>query len=284
MIDDPLGIMRELAKRFQGRISSINLQDANVCTWTHPPGRSWESTIVSGEPFSKQLRYAHRGHKIRMFANRYFLNAEVTGSFAMEHLSINKKNENNFMLKAAAEALRINEKQYCTFTKSGTLTARHRNLFARAEFKAFVRELDLHDRESLHFAADSTSVYFEHPSFSRVTNAIESLINLADSIEEPEEELDLSVLPVQFHPLIPLIKKWAIGDDSDREDFLAAAPAPVLRILIDEVDPYLKVIDSYLDSFREGPPTEQAAALGRLAESALEAKQHLSDKNGSRTR
>src|SRR5438552_15506178 len=101
MVDTPLDILRALAIQFKGRISSINLYDTNVFTWTHAQGRSWESILLSGEPFAKQLRYVYDGHKIRMFANHFLLNTEVAGSFTMEHLSINRKNENNVVLKAA---------------------------------------------------------------------------------------------------------------------------------------------------------------------------------------
>jgi hypothetical protein len=277
MVESPLHILRELAKRFKGRMPSTNFWDANVCTWTHPPGRTWEFTLVSGEPFSKELRYAYRDHNVRMFANHFFLNTEVAASFTIEHLSINRKNENNVMLKAAGP-FRINGKQYSTFTESGALTSKHRKLFARAEFKTAVHELDLQAQESLHFAVDSISAYFDHPPLSRVIKVIESFRNLAESMAEPVEDLDLTVLPVQFHPLIPLIKKWAISDDSDREDFLTSSPKTILKSLVSEIEPYLPAIDSYLDSFGHRAPSEEAAALGRLAECASEAKQHLSDK------
>jgi hypothetical protein len=126
----------------------------------------------------------------------------VSGFFVMEHLSVNRKDANDFLLRAA-EPLTINQKQYCTFTKSGALTSRQRKLFAKTEFVAAARELDLRAQESLHFAEGSISAYFDHPSLSRVTNAVESLIDLAESLAEPAEELDLTALPVQFHPLIP---------------------------------------------------------------------------------
>src|SRR5205814_1477198 len=128
----------------------IKLFDANVCTWTHPQDKSWEFTLVGGEPFSKQLRYVYKGHRIRMFANHFFLNAEIKGTFALEHLSINKKNENNLLIKAAG-LLQVNGKQYYTFAGSRTLTAKHQKLFAKAEFKTMVHELDLQAQESLHF-------------------------------------------------------------------------------------------------------------------------------------
>lgn len=274
MFNDPLAICRELAKQFKGRTSSINLYDGNVCAWTHPSGRTWESVLLSGEPFLRQLRYSHRGHRIRIFANHRFLNVEVMGSFAIQHLSINQKNANNPLLKGA-DTLTIDGKQYSCFTEPGTLSSDHKNLFAKTEFTVLMRELGLQTQESIHFAEDSISVYLDQPPLRRVTNAVEGLIGLAESIARHPEELDLRILPVRFHPLIPLINKWAIGDDADREDFLETLPRSALESFASEVEPYLRSIDSYLDSFGSQPPSQEATALGRLAECAVEAKQYL---------
>ena len=98
---------------------------------------------------------------------------------------------------------------------------------------------------------------------------------MADQLEALEPELDLQGLPTQFHVLIPLIKKCGIADDFDRDEFLSNLPRQSLQQLTEIVTPFLRTIDSYLDSFDETPPNEQAIALGRLAECALEAKQLL---------
>ncbi len=273
MPDNPLEVLREMAKQSKGRVSSISLYDANVCTWTHPADRSWEYIIVSGEPFSKQLRYAYRGHRIRIFASNYFLEAAVAGSFAIDPLSINRKNANDPLLKAAY-ILTMNDGRYSCFTKSGMLSSSHKNFFVRVEFIALMRELNLQSQESVHFAQDNVSVYLYKPPLFRVSTAIERLIDLAQSVGG-DLDLDPSVLPVQFHPLIPLIKKWAIADDADREDFLETLSRSDLQSFASEVEPYLSSIDCYLDSFRSQPPPEEAVALGRLAECAVEARQHL---------
>lgn len=96
-------------------------------------------------------------------------------------------------------------------------------------------------------------------------------------MEAVEQGPKLELLPVQFHPIIPMIKKWAVPDDLERNDLLDSVPKSVLRSLADEVSPYLETINSYLDSFGEMPPTEEAVSLGRLAECALEARQRLNE-------
>jgi hypothetical protein len=276
MADNPLEIIRILAKQFKGRISSTNVYDANVCTSTHPPDKSWVSILVAGEPFSKELRYTHRNHKVRMFANQFFLEAEVISPLPIEPLSVNQKNANDPLLEAAP-ILTIGNQQYSSFTRSGRFSIAHMDLIAQIELTTLERELGLQANESLHFAPDAIRVYLDSPSLSRTTGAIEGMISLAERIERAEEEIDLSILPVQFHPLISLVKKWAIGDDSDRDDFLANLPKSALKAFVNEMEPYLNAIDSYLDSFGSQPPSMEAAMLGRLAECAIEAKRHLAN-------
>lgn len=277
MPDSPLDTIRQLAKQFEGRTSSINVVDTNVCKWTYPPDRPWEATITSGEVFSRQLGFLYRGRKVRIFANSRFLEVEAIGSFGIQRLSINRVNQNDPML-LPAEPVKINRRQYLSFAGSGTHPSSHKNLFARSSFTELVRELNLQNEESLHFTAGSISVYFDRPSPSRVASILDYLINVARDVETQEEQLDLSNLPVQFHPLIPLIRKWAIDDDSDRQNFLETSSVTTLRALVDDVEPFLHAIDSYLDSFRGTPPSEEACALGRIAECVVEAKRQLETK------
>jgi hypothetical protein len=278
MLVSPLDILRELGKQTNGRVKAVTLYDGNVCTWTHLPGRPWESKVVSGEPFSKQLQYVARGHKMRMFGNNHFLLAEIKGSFAVQPISFNQTNASYPLLKTAGP-ITIGNEQFPSFTKSGTYEPRHITLFKMAAFLKLINELSLGKQESLHFMANSISVYLDRPSLSRVTSAIENLETVAESISAPAEELNLSTLPVQFHPLIPFIRKWAINDDSDREDFVESLPKGVLAAFVGEIEAYLPSIDSYLDSFGDQAPPEAACALGRLAEAALEAKRLLKEKN-----
>ena len=139
----------------------------------------------------------------------------------------------------------------------------------------------LQEGESLYFTKGEIGFYLKRPDSDRVSGLIDRMIELAGKVETVEKEPNLEVLPTQFHPIIPLIKKWAVADDSERNDLLATTPVTALRALADEVSPYLHAIDSYLDSFAGKAPTEEAVALGRLAECTLDARQRLNDKPAS---
>jgi hypothetical protein len=276
MQSDPLATIEELGKEFKGKIAPTNFYDGNVCTWIHPRNRPWELSVTSGEPFIKELRFDYRKHGIRVFANNWFLGLEVTGSLPIEPFSINRENANYPLLEPATD-LTIGKRQYSSFAKSGTYSLDQSALFTKSSFKRLVYELDLQARESLHFTAGNIYVYLEYSSTRRAVNAIENLISVAEDIERPIEGPDLGALPRQFEPIVPLVKKWAIDDDSDRERFLESLPKSTLESLIAAFGPFLRSIDSYLDSLGNHP-SEATCALGRLAECTLEAKRLLKER------
>ena len=135
----------------------------------------------------------------------------------------------------------------------------------------------MQEGEIVLFTKDEITFYLKQPTSDRVSRIIDRMVDLAVKVEIPDEKLDLKLLPLQFHPVIPLIEKWALPDDSDRNDQLDMTPKSILRAFVDEVNPYMEAVDSYLNSLSGKPPTEEAGALGRLAECALEAKRLLSE-------
>ncbi len=171
--------------------------------------------------------------------------------------------------------------RYPVFTEAGKVSSDHKDLLSRPELVSLVEESGLEEGESLYFTKGEIGFYLKRPDVDRTIGIIDRVIALAGKVEIAEHELNLEALPVQFHPIIPLIKKWALDNDSERNDLLATTSKPVLRSLVDHVFPYFGAIDSYLDSFRGEAPTEQAAALGRLAECALDAQKHLDGNIGS---
>jgi hypothetical protein len=87
-----------------------------------------------------------------------------------------------------------------------------------------------------------------------------------------DDDVDLTELPEQFHPLIPLIERWAISDDAQRSAAMAGASDEDKRALLAAVAPQFDAIDAYLD---EHDDLEVAAYLGTLAEAAAEAAVEL---------
>jgi hypothetical protein len=80
-------------------------------------------------------------------------------------------------------------------------------------------------------------------------------------------------IPGNLQPLIPLIKKYSISDDLEREQLIEGMKKTEIKKLIEQVSPYMKDINSFLDSFKDQPLTEEAALIGYLAELVTELQQ-----------
>lgn len=267
-------ILQDLAKRFKGKLSSCEVYDANVCTTRAVPGRPWELEVVSGEPLVEQLKFTYRQRKVSILANNTFIHGSAAGAFANRPFTINAK-QKVVVRSEFAETLSVGAFRYPVFTEDGKLSLEQRSLLGRPELVSLVALLGLQEGESLYFTRGEIGFYLKPTGDShRIDGVIAHVVGLAEKIEAVEEGPKLELLPDEFHPLIPMIKRWAVTDDSERSDLLEATPKLVLRALVDEVFPYLEAINSFLDSFGE-LPTEEAASLGRLAECAVEAKQLL---------
>jgi len=272
-------VLQELAKRFKGKLSQCEVYDANVCITRSLPGRPWELLPISGEPFFQRLRFTYKGRKVTVLANNTYVHGAASGTFASRPFTINAKQRVGFRSEFA-DNLSVGGERYPVFTDDGEVSLEQKHLLSRPELMSLVERSRLQQGESLYFTKGEIGFYLKQPDTDRMSGVIDRVIELAGKVEIAQEELNLELLPVQFHPIIPIIKKWALADDQEHDDLLVTTPEAALRSLIDDVFPYLGAINSYLDSFRGGAPTEQAVALGRLAECALETKQHLDAKTG----
>lgn len=79
-------------------------------------------------------------------------------------------------------------------------------------------------------------------------------------------------IPDILKPLSPLLKEWAISDDSEREVARNNMTHAEKRELIDIVWPLMSEINKYLDSFERRPVPEAATLIGSLAELVSELK------------
>jgi hypothetical protein len=270
-------MLQDLAKQFKGKLSSCQVYDANVCTTRSAPGRPWDLEVVSGEPLTERLKFTRRGRKVTVLANNAYVNGAATGTFASRPFTVNAKQKVVFRSEFA-DTLSVGTARYPVFTEDGKVSSEQRSFLGRPELLSLVAQAGFEEGESLYFTKGEIGFYLRRTHDSEhVGRLIAQVIELAESLEAIEEGPKLELLPAQFHPLIPIIRAWAVADDSERSDLLDATPRHVLRALVEEVSPYFDAINSFLDSFGEKAPTEQAASLGRLAECTLEAKQLVND-------
>jgi hypothetical protein len=265
MLGDPMQVLSQFAAEMHKHPKTCDIGNANA------------SLSGSREPFVRILSFAREGRKIRIMANTTWISIGVLGNFAVDPLSINKE-DRIFVLEKQAGSLRGQEIQYPIFTAKGDLKNGQRELAQSSGLSEILRLGGLFPPESMQANRGELDVHLVKPTLERVKIWTDGLSGLAKDIEKAsaDEEVNYKALPFQFRPLIPLIKKWGIPDDVERENVLENAPASTLSMLIAEVGPYVAAIDAYLDSFKTEEPDEAACALGRLAECTIEAKHLLS--------
>jgi hypothetical protein len=254
---DPVAALKDIAKQSRKTVRTLNLIDPRV----------GKGPVAY---FRHQLSIECKGRKVRLYANSHFIVGQVSGSFAIDAFSINRRD-----LDKREVPLRISS--FPTLPVFARKSSGHlEDLLNSAALRRTLEDLRLKETESLHLYRDAINFFLQSSSVSDIMSAIEVTCGLAEELPAGnEEKIDLTVLPPEFKILIPLIRKWGVTDDLERTELLEKASRKVLERLVESVVPHLSSINKYLDSFGEVPPSEAAVALGAVAECAVEAQLHL---------
>ena len=79
--------------------------------------------------------------------------------------------------------------------------------------------------------------------------------------EAPIPRLDLSKIPEDLRPLVPIVQEWGIGDDVDRGHKVDGASPEERQRLRQALTPHQTRITAWLDSFGRGAMPAEAAAF-----------------------
>ncbi|MDQ7781672.1 MAG: hypothetical protein RDU20_02255 [Desulfomonilaceae bacterium] len=97
--------------------------------------------------------------------------------------------------------------------------------------------------------------------------------------EAPDVVIDPMKVPEDLRDLVPLAKKWAIGDDVERAHFRDSVPATERRELIDMVSPKWDRLEQYCAAGRnEVPVPDEVVLFDMMAEAASEIWPEFPDK------
>lgn len=94
-------------------------------------------------------------------------------------------------------------------------------------------------------------------------------------------DVDLDRLPEELRDLAPTIRRWATGDEDEREQRHEAAPTEDLAEYWLTVSQRFPQINAYLERTIEGEQSPEALVLGWTAEGALEAAQVVERRTGT---
>lgn len=274
MQSSPLQTIREIAAEFGKKVSPCQVFDSNVCSTESTRDRPWEIRAIRGEPFTKCLHLRYGGRKVEILANGDYLNLNVELELPFTNFSLNQEDKRFIKFDFATE-VKLGKRLYPVLTVDGSLTHEQETLLSSVDFSNFVSGLAPTEEESLHVTRGGINIYLKSRSVDDIRRIIEAVIVLSAKIEVPTKIPTFEEAPSMFHPLIPLLKTWAVSDDQERADLITEASPSALRELLATVEPFFEIINNYLDSFKDKNLDEFALALMRLAEAAAEAKIRL---------
>lgn len=273
---DAIELLVELAALYRRRATGTKMYDPNVGT----SGIDWRDAM-EGRPipldwFRKQFGTTHGGRKLTFRANDRVIAADVRGEFGVIPFSINRPDR--VFGHSGQSTIRVGANSMILFSHAvEEVSVVLRTPGARRA----IAGLRLTTDESVHVCANCVSVYLRPTSRQRVLDGVASAIALADELPMAAAvSVDFSDLPQDLLALVPLVKRWGLSDDADREERLRRASTRSLQSLVGAVAPLFGAVNAYLDSNGDAPMSEAATVVGVLAECATEAQLVL-DRRGA---
>jgi hypothetical protein len=270
---DTSAILHLAAKKLGTRVKKVNCYDANVCDAEFSPETKWQAKVLSGHPFSQEVRVTYRDRRVHVMGNPDYIRCTVYGQLDMELCSINRPNKVSFVDRPSPLCV-AGDPRWPVFQCAGKQPSEKlRRFLGDPKFHKTAQKVIRDSSESLHLFKDAIELYTKPTSVDAVIDAIDALSSLVGPHVSETLSVDFAVLPASLHGLIPLIKRWAVTDDGEREALLAEASESELSDLVATVEPRLGEIDDYLqDSADESLP---AIYIGALAECTVEARLSL---------
>jgi len=246
--------LKELSGKLGGTIRSQNLSNWNL------NGTSLREAVVKD----------YKGYKINIDEYNEIFDTRIIGNnlesdFA---LSINLPNK----LHGFTTPTIVSNSSYKIYLSPDN----DKNLLENKDFLEFwspfcdiMNDLTLSEIEGVFFLRGAVYLALSHKR--DLISILDCTIDLIDKnslvfYKIKDERIFKKNIPGSLTPLIPLLKKWSIPDDSEREQLMEETSEKQKRKLIKTVWPYLVEINDFLDSFGDEPLSYEACLLGNLAE------------------
>jgi hypothetical protein len=236
--------------------------------------------LAGGPTLTRRLRALYRRHQIELLANQDLMLADVEarfGEFTLCYINPRVRVSD----EAPACTVHASGSEYHVFNSGGELSQAQSDLIKSGVLERLLEVIDPHEGEEINISQRLVRVYMRTPTAQRVMAVIHAVIELMPHEAGWKEQSAFEGLPDALRPLIPLAPKWAISDDEERWQKLSLCAQSTRRKLVSTVVPLVPTIDQFIKSFGKNP-SEEACALGDLAQAALEAQSLLAA--GSRKR
>lgn len=257
-MEQTFALLQALAKIVKKPIETCNYHNSNA----------------PSETFTRSLTYSKTPYKIRVYASNRYLLIEIRGFLSSFCFSINKPDHILFLEDKYLD-IQIGKDNLPIYSdkRFATNLSQFKEWILSSQNKKSLELVNFQPDESLHFAKNSLDLYMRPRPANEVLVIIDALYQLVNNLPKYKEgPVDLKKLPVEFHKLIPLIRKWDVSNDVERNERLTQLSIKEKESLYQKVKPYFHKINQYLDSFGDKPLPEEAISLQNLGEVAAELK------------
>jgi hypothetical protein len=256
---DPRAELAQVARRTRSAVRALNL--------AHP---------LAAEPFDQEFRFTRDGHRVTWRTNGRLFMIDV----AVASRIVFAAGRPDPILGASrpcgvAAGITIFEHQ--RFSPTAWLS--------EPGHSGLVAAVGLNANEQLLVVRNETTLIFEPRGLDVDWERLGDLLRLVNALppDDPPSgtgelidglRFDAATVTAEHQQLLPMLRRWATGDDTTRSDQIAAASDDDLRELVAVVAPERSGIDALID-YHDEPVPDEAILLGRLAEASSEAEHEL---------
>lgn len=253
-------IISEFAKTLGVPVRKINMRDPNV--FQREQGDSAGS--AESLAFREAIRFECEALQAEIRGNGRYLVLELKAALDAGAWSINEPDQITLTRRVQNPPIGS-----ALFASGAMLSPKANEIVHLDAFQSLLKELDLGERESLHFYKNAAVYYARSSSAANFLNRTRTICRFVAGITQAQKTASRHVeLPESFADLDECAQEWAISDDTERAEALESASAEALRKLVELVSPRLPSINEYLSNHSG----EKEAALGSLAETVSEAQ------------
>lgn len=223
------------------------------------------------EPFTAKVRVLVDGVNVRLYAATTLLSAEI-GLAAPVTLALGRPD--TYIIGASHRIGRIGDTEV---SAGEEFIEEARSLVDRGDIRAAIEALAVTADEQLLLALNRSMLTILATNAESATSRIQAAIELLRSIGSQPQKEGVRTLPsIEAIPdaAVAGLGRWAISDDVEREEALAAASSPDLSALAAFLETWADALRTALPRLDQSDPGA-AAIWGSLAETAAEAQLEL---------
>jgi hypothetical protein len=230
------------------------------------PTRRQQHIDVTGDVSYTGIKKTYRKYKIEIDLYKTFLSVTI---HVNSNLALAVNNPDRmfgykvpFHMDGSPYPVYVSERPISFVNDNNAITFLHEILF-------FLGTLELSDREGASFYNNKMRfILLPERDIIKILDSMIELINKNRLVfyARPKQTILKKNIPANLMELFPLLKKYAIADDSERAELVEAMDAKNRKELLAIVNPLFPEINNFLNSFKDSPLTHEATLIGNLAE------------------